>query len=417
MTSLRRQVESPVRESTLISLHRENPRSESQRTAIRVLFKSQCHFASDIRLNFFPTTAEGSRTTEQRTLLNKQQLLVTRPNSRVVQLVTYNSLNNKGVPHQIYCLNDDYNPRKGKPICLYNGVWHALLHKKGKFAVGQELPEVHDYNILEKGKAREEEPSQTAEAETLQEVLVEEGFRSTTDPIVETPPDSPTVTTESQESTTLATQLRLAPVPTSIKTSPIASPLMTTTTQTYMTRRRGGTPPPPFSGPPRAGSPAPPPPGDGWGGEWRRRRRRRTTRRARTRPEPPSCTTTARGQTNGATSSSFRGRPNASRVLHRLLKSLLSTKPPGPELSVVPDKDCAGPHLATGPIGRRMGQTHRELAGDVRPDCGRHPRYMEPIRNPIPHHLRRLPTGSEGPKPARDTANEMALDRSIHHGF
>ena len=160
--------------------------------------------------------------------------------------------------------------------------------------MGQELPEVHDYDTPEKGKAREEEPPQTAEAETLQEVLVEEGFRSTTDPIVETPPDSPTVTTESQESTTLATQLRLAPVPTSIKTSPIASPLMATTTQTYTTTRRGGTPPPPFSGPPRAGSPAPPPPGDGWGGGRRRWRRRRTTRRARTRPEPPPCTTTTR---------------------------------------------------------------------------------------------------------------------------
>ena len=130
--------------------------------AIRVLFKSQCRFTGDIRLNFFPITAEGSQATEQQTLLNRQQLLVTRPNSRVVQLETYNSLNNKGVPHQIYCLNDDYNPRKGKPICLYNGVWHALLHKKGKFAVGQELPEVHDYDIPEKGKAREEEPPQVA---------------------------------------------------------------------------------------------------------------------------------------------------------------------------------------------------------------------------------------------------------------
>ena len=175
--------------------------------------------------------------------------------------------NNKGVPHQIYCPNNDYNPRKGKPICLYNGIWHALLHnKKGKFAVGQELPEVHDYDIPDKGKAREEEPPQTAKAKTLQEALVEEGSRPTTDPIAETPPDSPTITTESQESTTLVTQLRLAPVLTSIKTSPIASPLMTTATQTYTTTRRGGTPPPPFSGPPRAGSPAPPPADDGWGG-------------------------------------------------------------------------------------------------------------------------------------------------------
>ena len=132
--------------------------------------------------------------------------------------------------------------------------------------MGQELPEVHDYDIPDKGKAREQELPQTAEAKTLQEALVEEGPQPSADLVVETPPDSPTVTTESQESTTLETQLRLAPVPTSIKTSPIASPLMTTTTQTYTATRRGGTPPPPFSGPPRAGSSAPPPAGDGWGG-------------------------------------------------------------------------------------------------------------------------------------------------------
>ena len=115
-------------------------------------------------------------TAEQQTPLNRQQLLVTHPNSRVVQLEAYNSLNNKGVPHQIYCQNDDYNPRKGKPICLYNGTWHTLLHnRKGKFAVGQELPEVHNYDIPDKGKAREEELPQTAKAKILQEALIEEG--------------------------------------------------------------------------------------------------------------------------------------------------------------------------------------------------------------------------------------------------
>ena len=171
--SLRQQVESPVWKSTPFALLRRNSLLPKPEDGCKSPVKSQFCYAGDIRLNFFPTMAEGSQTVEQRTPLNKQQLLVTRPNSRVVQLEAYNSLNNKGVPHQIYCPNDDYNPRKGKPICPYNGIWHTLLHnKKGKFTVGQELPEVHDYNILDKGKAREEEPPQTVEVKTLQEALV-----------------------------------------------------------------------------------------------------------------------------------------------------------------------------------------------------------------------------------------------------
>ena len=132
--------------------------------------------------------------------------------------------------------------------------------------MGQELPEVHGYDIPHKGKTREEEPSQPTKAKTLQEALVEAGPQLSIDLTTETPPDFPTVTTESQESTTLETQLCLALVPTSIKTSPIASLLMTTTIQTYVMTRRRGTLPPPSLGPPRGGSPAPPPANDGWGG-------------------------------------------------------------------------------------------------------------------------------------------------------
>ena len=132
--------------------------------------------------------------------------------------------------------------------------------------MGQELPKVHKYNIPNKEKVRQERQSQSAKAKILEEVLVEASPQLSADLTTETSPAFPTVTTESLELTTLETQLCLALVSTSIKTSPIAFPLMTTANQTYTTTRRGGTPPSPFPGPPRRGSPALPPINNSQGG-------------------------------------------------------------------------------------------------------------------------------------------------------
>jgi hypothetical protein len=64
------------------------------------------------------SSSRGS-TSEEKTLLSDEELLVTRANYRVIRLKVYNSQNRTGKPYQVVCERDDLNPAKSKPICLY----------------------------------------------------------------------------------------------------------------------------------------------------------------------------------------------------------------------------------------------------------------------------------------------------------
>jgi hypothetical protein len=65
------------------------------------------------------------------------ELLVTKPNYRVVHLKIYIADNKKGKPYQFFCKKDNLSIKNSKPICLYNNKWHMLLtSKKKKTSVG-----------------------------------------------------------------------------------------------------------------------------------------------------------------------------------------------------------------------------------------------------------------------------------------
>jgi hypothetical protein len=155
-------------------------------------------------------------------VLSDQEILITQPNYRIVRCKTYVASNKAGKPYLIFCEGDELSYSRSRPACLYQGQWHALrICKKGKTALGDPLPSIHNYDI-------------NPPAAALEEALVEtDPQMSTETPTQErTLPTSPTNTSASIQSTHHTALLRLAPVPNEIRTSPVVSPIMVTTVTT-----------------------------------------------------------------------------------------------------------------------------------------------------------------------------------------
>ena len=156
-------------------------------------------------------------------LLTDEELLVTRPNYRVIRLEVYSSLNKKGKPYQVCCDQDNLNPTKAQPVCLYQNRWHTLLtSRKGISGLGDPLSDFHRYDI-------------DSPITALSEVLEEEPLPRTLKPPKddEEQPTSPTSTETTTQSHTENQRLQLAPIPEHIRTSPIISPAMVTMTKMY----------------------------------------------------------------------------------------------------------------------------------------------------------------------------------------
>ena len=81
--------------------------------------------------------------------LTNQELIETRPNSRVLRLETYNVQNKKGKPFQVFCNNNEYKLKGSKPVTLYKGVWHLLAQgsTKDDFSLHEACPAVHNFDI------------------------------------------------------------------------------------------------------------------------------------------------------------------------------------------------------------------------------------------------------------------------------
>ena len=94
------------------------------------------------------TITAGASTATSRVILSDDDLLISRPNYRVIVLEKYCTVNKRGKPYQVYCLDDKLSIPGSKPICLYQNKWHSLLvSQKGTSAVGPEVLEVHKYDI------------------------------------------------------------------------------------------------------------------------------------------------------------------------------------------------------------------------------------------------------------------------------
>ena len=131
-----------------------------------------------------------------------EELLVTRPNYRVICLEVYISLNKKGKPYQVCCDQDNLNPAKARPVCLYQNKWHALLtSRKGISGLGDPLPNIHQYDI-------------NSPITALSEALEEEPLPQTSKPSKdkEEQPTSPTSTETTTQSHTENQKLQLAPI-------------------------------------------------------------------------------------------------------------------------------------------------------------------------------------------------------------
>ena len=131
----------------------------------------------------------------------------------------------------VFCENDDLNPAKAKAVCLYQNQWHALLiSRRGIAAVGHPLPHIHQYDL-------------DSLITTLEEAVGEPARPPTPDHDKEQP-TSPTTETTSTPPPLQNQQLRLAPIPDAIRTSPVISPVMaaTATTATYQAYIPGSRP-------------------------------------------------------------------------------------------------------------------------------------------------------------------------------
>jgi hypothetical protein len=141
--------------------------------------------------------------TDPRIELMDSELLVTRPNYRVICLETYITDNKKGKPYQVFCESDDLSLRNHKPVCLYENKWHTLLtsKKKKRSVVGHYLPEIHNYDT---------NPPTRALIQALTEPLPTEPAKRTE--AKQTPSIAPTSAPLSPQSTSFARQLCLAPI-------------------------------------------------------------------------------------------------------------------------------------------------------------------------------------------------------------
>ena len=81
--------------------------------------------------------------------LTPEELLATRPNSRITRVEVYNRLNKIGKPFQVFCNKDDLNPNKGIPVTLHNGVWHKLTRgsRKETLALGEPALSIHNFDV------------------------------------------------------------------------------------------------------------------------------------------------------------------------------------------------------------------------------------------------------------------------------
>ena len=120
----------------------------------------------DIRFNFLQIKTASSTYNK---LLNKEQILDTRLNSRIAYRGP-NATGTRTYPIQLFCDNDEKVVNKHAiPVCLYNGVWHQIAHdsNSGLPQLGQPLTSIHTFDIEGTSPAEEKdiEPDSEPEAE------------------------------------------------------------------------------------------------------------------------------------------------------------------------------------------------------------------------------------------------------------
>ncbi len=105
----------------------------------------------DIRLNFLTITTASSSSMDsvELTELSAEELLVNKPNSRILKVEAYISGNKLGQPFLTFAITAERKLDKSIPVVLVNGVWHNLIIKDKKGYAYQPYPSVHDFDLPE----------------------------------------------------------------------------------------------------------------------------------------------------------------------------------------------------------------------------------------------------------------------------
>jgi len=105
-------------------------------------------------------------------LLTKEQILETKLNSRIAYKAP-NVTGTRTYPIQLFCDNDNKNVNKNAiPVCLYNGVWHQIIHDSstGLPQLRQPLTSIHLFNIEDTKEGSEpKEQSDSSDSEPAEE--------------------------------------------------------------------------------------------------------------------------------------------------------------------------------------------------------------------------------------------------------
>jgi hypothetical protein len=98
--------------------------------------------------------------------LSDEDILETKPNSRIVLIDKNHRSNRTGKTFQTYCLNGKKSTKGAIPVLLRYGVWHRLSSKDKDLILGEPIPEVHNFDE-DKGTIN----ARTLDLRMLQEAL------------------------------------------------------------------------------------------------------------------------------------------------------------------------------------------------------------------------------------------------------
>ncbi len=95
--------------------------------------------------------------------LSSEELLISKPNSRILKVEAYVSGNKLGKPFLTFAVTDELKLDKSIPVVLKNGIWHNLIIKDKRGYAHQPYPSVHNYDLPEhtRQKSRDFETAET----------------------------------------------------------------------------------------------------------------------------------------------------------------------------------------------------------------------------------------------------------------
>jgi len=100
------------------------------------------------------------------TELSVEELLISKPNSRILKVEAYVAGNKLGKPFLTFAVTDELKLDKSIPVVLINGIWHNLIIKDKRGYTHQLYPSVHNYDLLEEGGRQRSQDFDTAQTLT-----------------------------------------------------------------------------------------------------------------------------------------------------------------------------------------------------------------------------------------------------------